>query len=116
MTERQVIQMVGEDCAAGLLQRKGMKVLARNWRCKLGELDLVAMDGTTIVFVEVKCRSRDHLYDPSLAVDFRKQSKVRKVAEAYLWAEHPAYRDCRFDVVSVVAGHPVTCRHLVDAF
>ncbi len=113
---RQQIQMLGEDSAAGLLERKGMRVVARNWRCKLGELDLVAMDGSTIVFVEVKCRSRDQLYDPALAVDARKRTRLRRVAEAFLAMQHPQYRDCRFDVVSVVAGTPVRLRHLVDAF
>lgn len=107
---------MGEDSAAGLLERKGMRVLARNWRCKVGELDLVAMDGPTIVFVEVKCRSREWLYDPALAVDQRKQLRLRRVAEAFIAMEHPSYRDCRFDVVSVVAGRPLTLTHLVDAF
>jgi putative endonuclease len=108
--------MLGEDTAAGLLERKGMRVLARNWRCKVGELDLVAMDGSTLVFVEVKCRTRDRLYDPALAVDVRKQMRVRRVAEAYMAMEHPRFNDCRFDVVSVVAGNPVTLTHLVAAF
>lgn len=108
--------MLGEDTAAGLLERKGMRLLARNWRCKVGELDLVAMDGATLVFVEVKCRSRDRLYDPALAVDVRKQIRVRRVAEAYMAMEHPRFSDCRFDVVSVIAGNPVTLTHLVAAF
>jgi putative endonuclease len=108
--------MLGEDTAAGLLERKGMRVLARNWRCRVGELDLVAMDGSTLVFVEVKCRSCDRLYDPALAVDARKQTRVRRVAEAYMAMERPHFADCRFDVVSVVAGNPVTLTHLVAAF
>lgn len=119
MTSRQQIQILGEDTAAGMLAGKGMKVLARNWRCRFGELDLVAGDGDTLVFVEVKCRSRAELYDPALAVDRRKQFRLRRLAEAYLAAEAPAYRDCRFDVVSVVAGsggRPARLIHLVDAF
>lgn len=108
--------MIGEDAAAGLLERKGMRILARNWRTKLGELDLVAMEGTTLVFVEVKCRTSEKLYDPALAVDHRKRLRLRRVAEAYLAMEHPRYADCRFDVVSVVPGSPVRIRHLVNAF
>lgn len=108
--------MLGEDAAAGLLERKGMRILARNWRIRLGELDLVAMEGSTLVFVEVKCRVRDQLYDPALAVDHRKRLRLRRVAEAYLALEHPRYADCRFDVVSVVPGSPVRIRHLVNAF
>lgn len=116
MTEQQQIKNLGEDSAARVLQRKGMRVLARNWRCRLGELDLVAMDGSTIVFVEVKCRTRDRLYDPALAVDHRKQIRLRRLAEAFLAVENPAFIDCRFDVVSVVAASPVRVRHLADAF
>lgn len=116
VTQQQRVQMVGEDSAAGMLERKGMNVLARNWRCKVGELDLIVMDGPTIVFVEVKCRSRDWLYDPSLAVDQRKQVRLRRVADAFISMERPKFTDCRFDVVSVVAGRPVTLSHFVNAF
>lgn len=116
VTERQLIQMVGEDSAAGHLESKGMRVLCRNWRCRFGELDLVALDGDTLVFVEVKCRTRDRLYDPALAVDQRKQHRVRRLAEAYIVMERPHFRDCRFDVVSVVASKPVRLTHLADAF
>ena len=116
MTERQQVQILGEDSAAGLLEGRGMRVLKRNWRCRFGELDLVAMEGTTLVFVEVKCRTRDSLYDPSLAVDHRKQVRLRRLAEAYIAMERPHFRDCRFDVVSVVASKPVRLTHLADAF
>ncbi|MEX0790202.1 MAG: YraN family protein, partial [Actinomycetota bacterium] len=108
----QQVQMVGEDSAAGFLEGRGMRVLCRNWRCRFGELDLVALDGTTLVFVEVKCRTRDYLYDPALAVDMRKQLRVRRLAEAYIAMERPNYQNCRFDVVSVVAANPVRLTHL----
>ncbi len=108
--------MLGEDSAAGLLERKGMCVLKRNWRCRFGELDLVAMEGSTLVFVEVKCRTRDSLYDPALAVDQRKQLRLRRLAEAFIAMERPQFRGCRFDVVSVVASKPVRMTHLADAF
>ena len=108
--------MLGEDSAAGFLERKGMSVLCRNWRCRFGELDLVALDGTTLVFVEVKCRTRDLLYDPALAVDQRKQLRIRRLAEAFIAMERPHFSDCRFDVVSVVASRPVRLTHLADAF
>ncbi|HEX2052688.1 MAG TPA: YraN family protein [Actinomycetota bacterium] len=116
MTGRQQVQLLGEDSAAGLLEKKGMTILARNWRCKLGELDLVARDGPTLVFVEVKCRSSARIYDPGLAVDGRKQLRLRRVAQAFLAAERPRYLQCRFDVVSVVAGTQARINHIVDAF
>lgn len=113
---RQQVQILGENAAAALLAEQGMRVIARNWRTRRGELDLVAMEGTTIVFVEVKCRTRDHLYDPALAVDHAKRLRLRRLAESFLAIERPAYLDCRFDVVSVVAEDPVRLSHLVNAF
>lgn len=110
------VQLLGEDAAQELLQRRGMEVLARNWRCRWGELDLVAMEGATIVFVEVKCRRQDALYDPALAVDHRKRMRLRRMAEAFIAVEGPSFADCRFDVVGVVAGSVISLEHLVDAF
>lgn len=115
MDARQV-QITGEDAAERLLTGSGMRILARNWRTRFGELDLVAMDGSTLVFVEVKCRQADWLYDPALAVNHRKQDRLRRLAAAFLMLERPRFQDCRFDVVSVVACSPPKLRHLVDAF
>lgn len=110
------MKLVGEDAAERELSRKGMRIVARNWRCRLGELDLVVVDGDTLVFVEVKCRATDSLYDPALAVDHRKRMKVRKTAEVFLATERPGASACRFDVVSVTAGPPLTILHIADAF
>lgn len=93
-----------------------MKVVARNWRCRAGELDIVASDGGTIVFVEVKARAQDGFVDPSLGVDHRKQLKLRRLAEAFLSLERPRFRACRFDVVSVVVGARSKVEHIPDAF
>ena len=110
------LQLLGEDEAEAMLSRLGMNVLARNWRSRFGELDLVALDGSTLVFVEVKCRARDALYDPAHAVDHRKQARLRRLANAFIAVERPRFTDCRFDVVSVVASSPPKLKHLVDAF
>lgn len=108
--------MVGEDAAERALVRKGMEVVARNWRCRMGELDLVAIDGDTLVFVEVKCRASDSLYDPALAVDHKKRMKVRKMAQVFLATMRPTLLNCRFDVVSVTAGPRLKIEHIADAF
>lgn len=110
------LKQLGEDAAERRLRRLGMRIVARNWRCRMGELDLVALDGQTLVFVEVKCRASDALYNPGLAVDSRKMRKVRKLAEVFLATEHPRFADCRFDVVAVTAGAPMRVLHIVDAF
>lgn len=110
------MKQVGEDAAERALIRKGMRIVARNWRCRMGELDLVAVDGDTLVFVEVKCRAKDSLYDPALAVDHTKRVKVRKMAQVFLATARPKFVGCRFDVVSVTAGPPLKILHITDAF
>lgn len=91
-----------EQCAAYFLEQKGYRILERNFRCRQGEVDLVALDGETLVFVEVKYRRDDRMGDGAEAVDRKKQKKIISCARYYLlchreYTEHP----CRFDVVSV---------------
>jgi putative endonuclease len=115
--DRQELQQAGEQAAARHLEDRGLDILARNWRIRLGELDLVARDGPVLVFVEVKTRRSDSFVDPAAGVDFRKQCRLRLLAEAYLALERLPPGPCRFDVVSVVLERrdPVV-RHIVDAF
>lgn len=111
------LQKIGEDAAARYLATRGLRVVTRNWRLKLGEIDIVAMEGETLVFVEVKTKYSSVFSDPSLSVDFRKQRKLRRLAEAYIAIVRPTFVRCRFDVVSVVAGASgPTLRHIVAAF
>lgn len=107
---------MGEDAAERRITQLGMQILHRNWRCRIGELDIVAMDGSTLVFVEVKCRWTASLYDPGLAVDHRKRMKLRKLAEVYLAVVRPRCEECRFDVVSVTAGDSLRVDHIPAAF
>jgi putative endonuclease len=94
----------GEAEAARFLKRKGFTILAQGYRCPLGELDLVAQDGHTVVFVEVKARRGTGGDPPQAAVDLRKQRRLTRLAAAYLnrYALHG--RACRFDVVAVTFG------------
>jgi putative endonuclease len=111
------LQQLGETAAARHLERRGLRILARNWRIRMGELDLVARDGGTLVFVEVKTRVSGDFVDPALGVDGRKRRQLRRLAEAYLAMEHPRPGPCRFDVVSVLLGaEGPAVRHIVDAF
>ncbi len=92
----------GEDQAAAYLTAAGYVLLERNWRFHRNEIDIIAMDGEVLAFIEVKKRrDTEHGYGCQ-AVDFRKQQRIRRVAEAYLQfmpeLPHPA---CRFDVVSI---------------
>ncbi|MBN2490225.1 MAG: YraN family protein [Planctomycetes bacterium] len=110
----------GEAFVAAWLGRRGFAILARNWRCHRGEIDLVARHGRTLVFVEVKTRRYTGPWSAQLAVDHRKVRRLRRAAEHYLATDRfRAWRAIRFDVVaiSVGAGTTVTeVRHYPDAF
>lgn len=101
-----------------LLEKLGYRILARRFRSRLGEIDIVAEDDGTIVFVEVKTRrSRSH-GSPEESVTSLKQRRLVRMAEAFLAARDLHGRDCRFDVVAVEIpeGERTTVRHLKDAF
>jgi putative endonuclease len=91
----------GEEVAADVYRRRGFRVVARNWRCRLGELDLVVERGGVLVFCEVKSRRQSVFGGGFEAVTHRKQAKVRAVAEAFLQATGARPRAIRFDVASV---------------
>jgi putative endonuclease len=92
----------GEDAAAAYLADAGFRIIERNYRCSFGEIDIVAEDGDTLVFVEVKSRRSEAYGDPLLAVDCRKQKKISRLSLQYLAAKHLHHRPVRFDVVAVM--------------
>jgi putative endonuclease len=107
----------GEDLAAELYRRHRFRVLDRNWRCSLGEIDLVAARGRLIVFCEVKARSSRAWGEPSEAVDARKQARLRRLAGRWLADHSGRYQRVRFDVVSIVTdGDHLDVTHIPDAF
>lgn len=74
----------GEDLAADLLQRKGYKIIERNFRTRFGELDIVAKDGKVLVFVEVKAKASDRFGAPAEMINARKQQKIKNMALTYI--------------------------------
>jgi putative endonuclease len=92
----------GEAIAADYLIKRGYKVVEQNFRCSIGEIDLIAWEGETLVFVEVKARSSSQFGGPEGAVTLRKQEKIIRVASAYLQQKKLFTALCRFDVVGVV--------------
>ena len=109
----------GERIAARTLKRAGYRLIARNYACPAGEIDIIAVDHDTVVFIEVKTRSSDRDADPEINVHRRKQSQIVRAARFYLAANKAAQdRPCRFDVLAVVVDmkrKPVV-EHFVDAF
>jgi putative endonuclease len=91
----------GEHVASDVLVRRGYRIIERNCRSRWGELDLVAYDGDTLVFVEVKARRSSQYGEPAYAVDRRKQTRLIRLAERYLSRRRLGEPPCRFDVVLV---------------
>jgi putative endonuclease len=89
-----------ERLAEDYLKRRHLEPIARNHRCRFGEIDLVMRDGETLVFVEVRYRGSDRFGSPAETVDRRKQQRLAAAASHYLQA-HPTVLSCRFDVVAV---------------
>ena len=91
-----------ESRAAKFLEQAGLRLVARNYRCLHGEIDLIMEHDQTVVFVEVRLRARDDFGTPAETVDQRKQSRLRATAEHYLQHDQrSSKRPCRFDIVAV---------------
>jgi len=94
----------GERAAERHLKRCGYRIVARNFRAAGAEIDLIAMEGETLVFVEVKTRSGDGAGAPVDAVDRRKQERMRRAAEVFAARNRAGDRLMRFDVVAITSG------------
>ncbi|MBI4684587.1 MAG: YraN family protein [Nitrospirae bacterium] len=106
----------GEDLAAEHLKRKGYKIIARNYKTPIGEIDIIAQDRETLVFVEVKTRSSNAFGSPFEAVDARKQMKLKKLALLYLKIQKKN-PPVRFDVLSIYLNNTgKEIEHIRDAF
>jgi len=100
---RRVLGASGEDAVAAWYQARGYAVVARNWRCKEGELDLVLAEGRLYVFCEVKTRTTDAFGAPQEAVTRAKQQRLRRLAARWLEDDAPVRpREIRFDVAAVL--------------
>jgi putative endonuclease len=117
-TERRAVGAYGERVAARHLQDQGLVLLARNWRCPDGEVDLVLRDGDDIVFCEVKTRRGDQFGTPAEAIGLRKIRKLRQLANRWLAESGIQPGGIRFDVVEVRPQHRGATRvaHIRSAF
>jgi len=103
---RHALGVRGEDLAVAELQRQGLQVLARNWRCRLGEIDVVAAETvagrTTVVFCEVKCRSGLRFGDPLEAITWAKLRRLRSLAAEWMAAHEVRAQAIRLDAIGVL--------------
>ena len=117
MDERPALARRGEALAAELYESAGFTILDRNWRCREGELDIVAARCDLVVFCEVKTRRSAAYGLPSEAVGARKQNRLRRLAARWLAEARPGAVEVRFDVVSVIEDSAGTELTLIpDAF
>ncbi|MDO9378813.1 MAG: YraN family protein [Nocardioidaceae bacterium] len=100
--EKDAVGRYGEKVAVAHLEEAGMRVLARNWRCRHGEVDVVALDGDTLVVCEVKTRRSSGQGSPFEAVTPRKAARLRRLASAWLELHPMLPETVRIDVVGVV--------------
>jgi putative endonuclease len=102
--KRRALGVSGEDAVAAWYESKGYEIVARNWRCREGELDLIVRDGRVFVFCEVKTRTTTAFGYPVEAVTREKQTRLRHLAARWLADAPLAPREIRFDVASVLDG------------
>lgn len=106
---------LGEDIAAEYLEKKGYKILTRNYRCGRVELDIICEVNNEIVFVEVKTRTSDLMAYPEQAVGKSKQRNIRLAAENFM-EENQLTLSARFDIIAVIKGDKFEVEHIEDAF
>lgn len=109
-----VLGNIGEAHAEAYLKKQGYKILERNYKNKIGEIDLIAEKNEEIVFVEVKSRSSNKFGMPKEAVNFQKQFKIKKVAECYLLNKNRYNSKISFDVIEYTPNKEVV--HLKNCF
>ncbi len=109
---------LGEEKAREELRKKGLHIIETNYRFGRGELDIIAKEGDTLVFVEVKSRLNLEMGDPVYGVTPDKVKQIKKIAELYLFEKGIDEVECRFDVVTVLFENPADPQvvHYPDAF
>jgi putative endonuclease len=112
-TSRQLSGQAGEDAALAYLQRRGLQVVERNFRCKGGEIDLVMQDGAALVFVEVRQRADMRHGGAAASVTPAKQARLLRAAQFYL-LRYRLPPPCRFDVIAIDGGQLRWLKNAID--
>jgi len=118
MADKDVLGRAGEDRAARYFEERGYRILARNWRCREGELDLIVATPSELVVVEVKTRRGEAFGHPLEAIDARKRTRLWRLAAAWMAANRALVqgRRLRIDAIGLTGPDPATARleHIVD--
>ncbi len=114
VTPAQAAGGAAEEAAARFLEGNGLAIVARNYRTRMGEIDLVARDGATLVFVEVRMRSCDRFGGGAESIGWRKRSRIEAAARQYL-SRLRREPPCRFDVITLDGGTPVWIKGAFEA-
>ena len=116
--ERKALGGRGEDIACLFLERKGIKIVERNWKCQAGEADIIVKDGDDLVFVEVKARTTESTVLPEDAITQKKRQRYERIALEYLFSHDLPSTQIRFDVIALVVNDEgkAFLRHHRDAF
>ena len=94
----------------------GYKIVETNYKNRIGEIDIIALDKSTIVFVEVKTRLSAAFGLPQEAVNLKKQQKIFNTAQLYLMQTHQFGKPCRFDVIAILGDEDYKLNHIINAF
>jgi putative endonuclease len=116
MNSRRLTGQQGEDAATSYLTGQGYRLVARNWRCPVGELDIIMEQEATLVFVEVRARRSQRYGSAEESITPPKQARLIELAQTYLQENDLLHRDWRIDVVAVELGQqPARINHIINA-
>ena len=116
MRNKRAIGDTGEEIAVRYLENHGYIMIKRNYHSPYGEIDIIASKGEYIVFVEVKYRKNRLYGEPSQAVDYKKQEKIKKTALQYISENEVGDKDFRFDILEIIGMGEVKINHIENAF
>ncbi len=116
---RKELGVKGEKLAAKFLRRRGYKIIQRNYRCKLGEIDIIAERDGTIVFVEVRTRQTEEFGPPQYSITAAKRNQISRVALCYIREKNLVGQSCRFDAIAITfspGSRRPEIEHIENAF
>lgn len=116
LRQKDTLGKKGEAQACVYLKKKGFKIIAKNYKNAIGEIDIIAKDKDYIVFVEVKTRMSRAFGDPLEVINQEKRNKIRNIATMYQKERKQLESNCRFDVIAVLGDNYDDIRHIENAF